>query len=231
MASKATLQLDVFDVYGKRIAEKIDVMLRHRVLSDFRRVPGNGAKTIEVRDLSGDPQGLYQLDVDPPSYQSVSHFVNMKSSGITSMSLTLPIDPFKVTGVNFPAFSALEAAVSGLLNASAAVLSFTGKKGKVLYDALDPVGSGFFISFAKPDPPPATEKAFIVIQELTELRGDRFFAGSARFREETKTDDEGSLSASDSFTPSAKLFRSWQFQNSRSLWEFAVDLFQKGDDW
>ena len=49
MASNVTLRLEVLDVYGKPIAEKIDIILRHRVLSDFKRVSGNGAKKIEIQ--------------------------------------------------------------------------------------------------------------------------------------------------------------------------------------
>ncbi|MGI8919856.1 MAG: hypothetical protein ACR2H6_14785 [Pyrinomonadaceae bacterium] len=238
MASKATLQLDVFDVYGKRIAEKIDVMLRHRVLSDFRRVPGNGAKTIEVRDLSDDPQGLYQLDVDPPSYQSVSHFVNMKSSGITSMSLTLPIDPFKVKGVNFPAFSALEAAVSGLLKASAAVLSFEGKKGKVLYDALDPIRkAGFFNIVRKTGSTGLANGKSVLsyIQELTELRGDRFFAVVSKdLREETKNSiDEGIFHPADQSLhhPPPNFSAAGSFKTPDRYGNLQLTFFVKGDDW
>ena len=72
-----------------------------------------GLRRSRFKDLFGDPQGLYQLDVDPPSYQAVSHFVNMKSSGITSMSLTLPIDPSKVKKVKFAAFSTLNDSCGG----------------------------------------------------------------------------------------------------------------------
>ena len=192
MASdNVTLRLEALDVYKKRIPEKIDIMLRHRVLSQFKRVSRNGANLMEVKGLFGDPQGAYQLDVDPPSYQFVSNFINMKSSGITSMSLTLPIDPEKVRKVNFPTFASLDAVASALLSASADVLKFEGKKGKALYDAIDdPIRkAGMLNIFAKCGATGFGNGRSVLshILELKELRGDRFFAVVTKeLRSETK---------------------------------------------
>jgi hypothetical protein len=192
MASQVTLRLEVVDVYGKPIAEKIDIILRHRVLSDFKRVSGNGAKKIDVGNLFGDPQGAYQLDVDAPSYQFVRHFINMKSSGITPLTITLPIDPDKVKSVKFPAFSSLDPAARALLNQSGNVISFEGMTGKALYDALDsdPIRkAGMLNIFAKTR---ATgfgtdNNVLSHVQELSEVRGDRFFAVvSKELRSETR---------------------------------------------
>jgi hypothetical protein len=137
MASNVTLRLEVLDVYGKPIAEKVDVMLRHRVLSQIKKKSASGSHKIDVPGLFGDPQGAYRLDVDAPSYQFVSDFITMKSSGITPLTYSLPIDPDKVKGVKFGAFSSLTASAVTLLEASENVLSFVGKKGKALYDALE----------------------------------------------------------------------------------------------
>ena len=53
MTSKVTLRLEVSDVYGKPIAEKIDIILRHRVLSDFKRVSvGTEPRRLTSRDSS-----------------------------------------------------------------------------------------------------------------------------------------------------------------------------------
>ncbi len=181
MANDATLRLDVQDVYGKAINQKIDIILRHRVLSHFMRVSGNGAKKIDIKDLHGDPQGAYQLDVDAPSYQFVRQFINMKSSGITSLTITLPIDPDKVKSVNFRPFSSLDPAAKALLNNSSNIISFEGKTGKALYDALDndPIRkAGMLNIFAKTRATGfGTERNVLShVQELTEVRGDRFFA-------------------------------------------------------
>ena len=192
MASNVTLRLEVLDVYGKPIAEKIDIILRHRVLSQFKRVSGNGAKKIDVPGLFGDPQGAYQLDVDAPSYQFVRQFINMKSSGITPLTVTLPIDPDKVKGVNFPPFSNLDPTAKKLLNQSSNVISFEGMTGKALYDALDsdPIRkAGMLNIFAKTRATGFGNDRNVLshVQELTEVRGDRFFAVvSKELRSETK---------------------------------------------
>lgn len=238
MPSKVTLRLEVLDVYGKPIAEKIDIMLRHRVLSDFKRVSGNGAKKIDIPGLFGDPQGLYQLDVDPPSYQSVSHFVNMKSSGITTMTLSLPIDPAKVKNVNFPAFSALESAVSGLLKASATVLSFEGMTGKVLYDALDPIRKAGLLNIVRKTGATGLANGKTVlsyIEQLNELRGDRFFAVvSQELREETKNSiDEGIFHEADQSLhhPPKGFSAAGSFKTSDRYGNLQLTFFNKGEDW
>lgn len=242
MASEVTLRLEVLDVYGKPIAEKVDVMLRHRVLSQFKKRSASGAKKIDVTGLFGDPQGAYRLDVDAPSYQFVSDFINMKSSGITSLTRILPIDPDKVRAVKFVPFSGLDAAATALLNASENVLSFVGKKGKALYDALegDPIPirkAGMLNIFSKTA---ATvfgngRNVLSYIQELKELRGDRFFAVvSKELREETKNSiDQGIFHKADQSLhhPPEGFSPAGSFKTSDRYGNLQLTFFAKGDDW
>src|SRR6266540_2134168 len=107
MAKDVTLRLAVNDVYGGPIPEKIDIILRHQVLSEVSKASANAAKKIDITGLRGAPQGLYRIEVDPPSYQYVSQFISMKASGTTKLSITFPIDPSKVKKVNFPGYSKL----------------------------------------------------------------------------------------------------------------------------
>src|SRR5437879_6625450 len=130
MANEVKLRLKVIDVYGKPIPETIDIILRHQVLSEVVKAQANAANTIDIKGLRGAPQGLYRIEIDPPSYQLVSQFVNMKASGITPLSITFPIDPKKVKKVNFPTFAKLAADLQTLLANSDKVLSFDGKTGK-----------------------------------------------------------------------------------------------------
>src|SRR5256885_13766444 len=102
MAAEVILRLDLLDVYGKSLGETVDVMLRSQVLSEIHRFSVKGART-DLKGLHGAPQGRYRIDIDPPSYQFVSQFINLKASGITSKSFTFPVDPNKVTKVNFQA--------------------------------------------------------------------------------------------------------------------------------
>jgi hypothetical protein len=208
------------------------------VLSDFKRVSGNGAKKIDVKNLFGDPQGAYQLDVDPPSYQAVNTFINMRSSGITTLTLTMPVDPEKVKKVNFLNFGGLDAAATALLNASDKVLAFVGKKGKALFDDLDPIRkAGMMNIMAKCR---ATgfgngRNVLSYIQELKELRGDRFYAVvSKELREETKNSTSTGLfhDADQSLHHPPEGFSSaGSFKTADSAGNLQLTFFNKGDDW
>jgi hypothetical protein len=189
MATPVKLGLEVVDVYGNPIKEKVDVILRHQVLSEIKKFK-NVASDASLLGLRGTPQGLYRIEVDPPSYQYVSQFVNMQASGVTPLKLRVPIDPFKVKSVNFLAYSALPTELTALLANSANVLSFEGKAGNILWDSLDDIRrAGLLNIAAKTAATPLTNKRTVLsyISELKEIRGDRFFAVVPKdLREETK---------------------------------------------
>ena len=240
MASQVTLRLKVVDVYGKPIAEKIDVILRHRVLSQFKRKSANGANEIDIPGLFGDPQGAYQLDVDAPSYQFVRQFINMRSSGITAMTITLPIDPDKVRSVNFPAFSSLDPAARALLNQSGNVVSFEGKTGKALYDALDidPIRkAGMLNIFAKTRATGFGNDRNVLshVQDLTEVRGDRFFAlVSKELRSETKNSiDKGLFHEADQSLhhPLPGFSAQGSFKTADRYGNLQLSFSAKDDEW
>lgn len=105
MANPPRLKLDLTDVSGRPLAEPCDVMLRHQPSGDLQvtRVPrGKGAF---VDGLSGAPNGVYLVEIDPASYLGAGGFVSIAASGITPFSLTFPIDPTKVKRAVFPAFA------------------------------------------------------------------------------------------------------------------------------
>lgn len=240
MASNVTLRLEVLDVYGKPIAEKVDVMMRHRVLSQIKKRSASGSQKIDVTGLFGDPQGAYRLDVDAPSYQFLSDFITMKSSGIMPLTYVLPIDPDKVKDVKFGAFSGLAASAKTLLEASENVLSFVGKKGKELYDALDddPIRkAGMLNIFSKTASTVFGNGRSVLtyIQELRELRGDRFYAVvSKELREETKNSiDQGLFHDADQSLhhPPEGFSSAKSFKTSDRYGNLQLTFFVKGDEW
>jgi hypothetical protein len=190
MANPVILSLELRDVYGDLLKEKVDIILRHQVLSQVVKVSNNASTKINIKGLQGAPQGLYRIDVDPPSYQYVSQFLNMKASGTTTLELTFPIDPAKVKKVKFPAFGSTVDDLQRLLENSEKVLSFEGKQGKTLYEALDDIRrAGLLNITAKTRATLLTNQRTVLsyIQELQEIRGDRFFASVPKeLREETK---------------------------------------------
>lgn len=190
MASNVKLELELKDVYGKFLREKVDVIFRHQVLSEVKKVSITATGARSIGGLRGAPQGLYRIEVDPPSYQYLSQFINMKPSGATSLSLTFPIDPGKVKSVNFPAYAKLSEELKLLLENSDKVLSFDGKKGKDLYDSLDDIRRAGLLNIAvKSANTPLSNGRTVLsyIQKLNEIRGDRFFCVVPKeLREETK---------------------------------------------
>jgi hypothetical protein len=203
MANGVSLRLELSDVYGDLLKEKVDIILRHQVLSQVVKVSNNASTKIEIKGLHGTPQGLYRIEIDPPSYQYVSQFINLKASGATSLSLTFPIDPGKVKKVKFPAFGSTLNDLQQLLENSEKVLGFEGKKGKALYDGFDDIRrAGLLNIVAKTRATPLTNGRTVLsyIHELRELRGDRFFANVPKeLREETKNSVvDGLLQSADS---------------------------------
>jgi hypothetical protein len=78
------------NVYGSPIPEALDIILRHHVLSEVVTAQANAARIIGITGLRSAPQGLYRIEIDPPSYQYVSQFVSLKASGITPLPITFP---------------------------------------------------------------------------------------------------------------------------------------------
>jgi len=190
MANPVILGLELRDVYGDLLKEKVDIILRHQVLSQVVKVSNNASTKIQIKGLNGAPQGLYRIDVDPPSYQYTAQFINLKASGTTALELTFPIDPAKVKAVKFPVFGSTEADLQRVLENSEKVLGFEAKKGKALYDGLDDIRrAGLLNITAKTRATLLTNGRTVLsyIQELREIRGDRFFAAVPKeLREETK---------------------------------------------
>lgn len=179
MANDGKLRLVLQDVRGNRLTERVDIILRHQVLSDQRIVKDVPAgKAIVITDLHAAPQGTYSIYVDPPSYLAVSQFVNVKSSGETTLTLTFPVDPRKIKSVAFPAFAELPPRVRELLDGSCEVNSFEGQRGQQLYDSLDPLRrAGFLNIIAKASATrfPSGRPVLDYFRELREVRGDRIF--------------------------------------------------------
>ena len=236
MAAEVRLQLELLDVYGKFLGEKVDVILRHQVLSEIKKASVTVTGKVDITGLRGTPQGLYKIDIDPPSYQYVSQFINMKASGITSLSHTFPIDPGKVKKVNFPAFTSkiISAELRTFLENSDKVLAFEGKKGKDLYDALDDIRKAGLLNIAaKTGATPLSNGRTVIsyIEKLNEIRGDRFFCVVPKeLREETKNSvAEGLFDPVDGslHRPPQGFYTSRKFQDTGSLWKSTVDLLHE----
>lgn len=179
MSRTGQLRLDLVDVHGERLAERVDIFLRHQTRAELRAARQvDASKRILIKDLYAAPQGLYSLHIDPPSYLPVGWFVNVAASGITDRRIVLPVDPAKVIRVTFPAYDELPDAAQALLENSSGVLDFAGRQGSALYDGLDDIRrAGLLNIVAKSDVTRFRPEASVLsyFHELRELRGDRFF--------------------------------------------------------
>jgi hypothetical protein len=184
------LRLEMVDVRGRRLAERVDIYLRNQTLTETRAARSvDASKRILIKGLRAGPDGLYRVDVDPPSYQPVSWFVRVEDRRTVEHRVVLPVDREKVIRVEFPEYRRLPHA-HALLEASGNVLDFAGKQGRDLYEALDDVRrAGLLNIIAKAHVTRFRSDASVLsyLLELRELRGDRFYATVAKeLRENAK---------------------------------------------
>ena len=192
MADEPTLKLTLVDVYGNSLDEKVDIILRHQVLSEVVKVNRLVKSSFQIAGLRGAPQGRYKIEIDPPSYRYVSQFVNIASSGITNLEIKFPVELKKIASINFPTYAQLSAELRTLLENSGNVKGFEGLTGKNLYDAIgkdDIRRAGLLNIAAKTQNTVLTggKTVFSAITELVDIRGDRFFAiVPQQLRDDTK---------------------------------------------
>jgi hypothetical protein len=233
------LRLDLFNVNGKRIGGRVDVRLRHQVLSHTPVFNGlDASKRILIKDLFSNPQGRYLVEIDPSAYLAVSHFVDIKPSGITDMQVTLPIDPRKVKSVDFPEYPKLSDELRTLLERSDKILSFEGKKGAEVYDDLDEIRKACLLNIASKCAATRLSNGKTVlpyIEKITELRGERFFAAIPKeLREETKNSVSDELFRPVSgalHTPPAGFDDAGSFKTFDKYGNLQLTFFSKGDEW
>jgi hypothetical protein len=190
MANQGKLRVSLTDVRKRRITEEVDVILRHRTLTETKKAQVKAGAASTITNLRARPQGVYQVFIDLPSYQPISQFIEIRSSGITRLDLVCAIDPKKVRKLDLPAFPDLLEDARRTLEASDSVLGFEGLSGAALLAKLDFIRqAGFMNIMAK-----STQTVFAngrsvasYFHKLLELRGDRFFViVPQELREETK---------------------------------------------
>src|SRR5262245_12450710 len=137
MEGKGSLSLEFLDVLGNHPNDRADVFLSHTVLSlnvHIRDVLTT--KKLKINDLDSTQGGTYRLQVFTMRRRTVSRFIHILEDQTVSQTLTLPINPDRVSEVKFPDFAALDDELKRLLSAS--VVEGQGdKQGAALYQGLD----------------------------------------------------------------------------------------------
>lgn len=238
MQNPGKLKLNLRNVGGEVLREEVEVELRHLTRGTDLRVRLKAGKAATIADLLAQPDGVYRVAIDPPSYLPVSQFVAVKSSGVTALDFTFPVDPGKVKQVKSPDYAKLPDEARRLLEASEAVLLFEGKAGAALYDTIDDVRrAGLLNILAKTRATTfATGRTVLsFITSLTELRGDRFFATVTReLREETKNAVHSGLFAEVSGVlhhPPAGFEHAGSYKTPDHYGNLQLTFFVKGEEW
>ncbi|MBL8215436.1 MAG: hypothetical protein JNK87_32245, partial [Bryobacterales bacterium] len=178
MQRDARLRLELVDVYGKKLQENVDVILRHTELSDVVGARNVSARSrFTIKNLYGPPRGLYRAFIDPPSYLPVTSMINLSKSGDNERVFVFAVDSEKVLRVQFPNWVELKDGQK-LLDDSKKVLGFEGKSGRELYEGLDDIRrAGLLNILAKARRVGLGEVGRVIdfLRELREIRGDRFY--------------------------------------------------------
>ena len=177
MGHPGRLELEITDASGARITEPLTIDLRHQVLHEQRRAQSvDASKIVVIEDLRTEPQGLYIMRIDAPSYHPVQWFVTIPSSGVRRETVPLPIRADRARAV-FPDYEVLDERVRGVLERSAKVLGHEGVTGKALYDALDEKPKAGLLNIAKKSLATPFKNGSDLLRELALLRavGDRCF--------------------------------------------------------
>jgi hypothetical protein len=238
MSRSGQLRLELVDVHGDRLGEKVDIFLRHQTLTEPKAVrQADASKRLLIKDLRAVPQGLYRLQIDAPSYRPVNWLVDIAASGVTEREIVLPVDPGKVIRLECPDYDELPHAHE-LLEASGSVLDFSGKQGRELYEAVGDIRrAGLLNIITKSHLTRFGSEASVLsyFQELKELRGDRFYAVvSHELRENVKNSVQEDL-----FTPASDLLhrppdgyqRAGSFKTPDPFGNLQLSFFVRDGQW
>jgi len=190
MDGNGNVILDFLDVYGDRPDDRVDVMLKHQVLSQSVHVPDQPTtKRLRVTELDSTQGGIFNLQVFPLRRRPVGRFIRILEDKTVQQSIVLPVDASRVRGIEPPGYESLGADLKGVLEVSS-VEGDEDKHGAELYDALDDVQkAGMLNIYSKMK---ATKFAggrdtFSYVSAFLRIRGDRFFAKVAKeLRDEVK---------------------------------------------
>jgi hypothetical protein len=236
MPSERRLELQFLNVQGNPIGEQVDVMIRHQVTGRIRVAHLKASRKATVTGLELD--GVYRVEVDPPSYLATGAFVLVKPGGTTTLTLTFPIDPRKVKETKFPDYDSLDVDARRILEGSTSVLSFSGLSGRALYESLDPLRrAGFLNIVAKMGATALTNGRAVssYVLDVSELRGDRFFATiSKELREEVKNSSQAGLfvAAPDALHhPPAGYEHAGSYKTPDHYGNLQLTFFTNGSDW
>jgi hypothetical protein len=239
MADRATLEVELHDVYGDWLHERTTIRLQNRRLggsSIFKGLDASGK--ISLAGLEPYPHALYSVRVEPESFMPVARFVLIPASNKSRIVLHFPVDPDRVVEVEFADFRDLPEEAQELLKESDSVLGFEGRAGEELYTQLDDIRrAGLLNIIAKcRDTPLGNGRSVLShVERLVEVRGDRFFAAVPKvLREEVKNSVVSGLFDPVSGSlhhPPKGYSTAGSFKTDDSYGNLQVTFFARGENW
>jgi hypothetical protein len=190
MGGKGNLVLDFLDVSGNRPKDQVDVLIKQVAVSQTIQKRGHDtAKRLKFTDIDTSQGGNFSLQVIPFRRRPVTKFIRILEGRTVQQSVVLPIDPDRVTSIEFPPFEFLGENIKTVLKASV-VEGYEGRQGSELYDALDDVRkAGMLNIYAKMLATgfPSGRDTFSYVTSFTRILGDRFIATvTTELRDEVK---------------------------------------------
>jgi len=183
MDGTGNLIFDFFDVYGDRPDDRVDVTLKHQVLSQsVHQTNQDTTKRLRITELDSTQGGIFNLQVFPLRRRPVSRFVRVSEDRTVQQTIVLPVDASRVSGIDAPPFDSLGDDLKAVLEASS-VEGLEDKRGAALYDAIDAVPkAGMLNIYAKMKVTKFSDNrdCFSFVTAFNRLRGDRFFAKVAK---------------------------------------------------
>jgi hypothetical protein len=184
VAQDGTLKLKLVDTYGKHLKENVDISLRNAHLDSDKFFIKNkdASRVITIKGLFTGAHGVYQIDIDPPSYHPVSRPVSLRGN-TTEETVVFPVDLAKVVSVNFLEFSSLSKELKTLLDNSSESFGLGKDAGKKLYDAQKDVPKAGLSNIACKTLAtvlPGGANVLSLLTSLEQIEGDRLYARCPR---------------------------------------------------
>jgi hypothetical protein len=178
------------DVYGVALDDRADIeIIDTRTERLVDRVDGRST-AVTTRATHVEANVVYKVRVFPSKHRPVGRFVRIPASGDATIQIHYPIQPFRVTGVRFPPYEELDAALRAVLEKGN--VEDHPETGRALYESIgDLERAGLLNIWTKMRRTPLSQgQVSDFVDGLYRVRGDRFFADvklSLRDRVETAT--------------------------------------------
>jgi hypothetical protein len=177
---KGRLELALVDVHHNPLDDKVDITLRHTVLSETVAVHDQDASVpLGISGLDATQGGIHRVLIFPTRHRPISQFVTINEGKTTSKIFVLPVDAGKVVRIAAPELGDLTEDLQQLLENSPNVEGLEGKAGTDLYAALSNIQkAGLLNLHAKMQHTAFDNKRTVssYMKSLRRIRGDRFFA-------------------------------------------------------